>query len=577
MKYVPLLFAMLFSISISSFASPDGDIWKRLNAIYQEKDISSEDVSFLMSIQEEGVEQWPDSMRYRYHYLLGKYLDLNDGERASVVHHLSEATALADSRKVLLTGGYASNEYLEMLMPLASAYKEEGDTAKAIRTVERIIVRGYWPENRLGKRNSSRNELLLEALLELANLYESEGFDRYAIEAVYEWAFDVAKAYYQQVNSGVDVTLLLFADFLSRVGDIDAAIEQCERLIEFLESHGGSRTERCIMAYCRLELYLWKKGNYAEEIVVARKAISLCEQVGVDAYEHHCNLLLANAKAGNIESLKIEKERFEQLYRLRIGEEEFMSKLWLLSQNLPFEYASVFDDELMQGLDNLNADAKILFLIRFANSRSAGSPAEAVNVAKKAMEQLTDSEPNVHTYSLLYQLCSVLHVACANMNDYDEALSYAKQALAHLDMIPDVDARTKLSGLYALCNIYFLKGDFENALVLSGRMLESAEKAYGKTSEEYLWYLNTKAVALIRLGNANEAIEICERILSLAQADTYSPLCINVLHNLGRAYMLKGEKEKAIDNFRASLKLQRSVGQTFDNTIKYLNELGIYE
>ena len=50
------------------------------------------------------------------------------------------------------------------------------------------------------------------------------------------------------------------------------------------------------------------------------------------------------------------------------------------------------------------------------------------------------------------------------------------------------------------------------------------------------------------------------------------------IHNLGRTYMLKGDKEKAIELLIESRDLQLSTNGNIDSkTNQYLNELGIYE
>lgn len=50
------------------------------------------------------------------------------------------------------------------------------------------------------------------------------------------------------------------------------------------------------------------------------------------------------------------------------------------------------------------------------------------------------------------------------------------------------------------------------------------------------------------------------------------------LHNLGRAYMLKGENKNAITYLEEAKSLQLDIEGTVNNkTNQYLNELGLYE
>ena len=81
-------------------------------------------------------------------------------------------------------------------------------------------------------------------------------------------------------------------------------------------------------------------------------------------------------------------------------------------------------------------------------------------------------------------------------------------------------------------------------------------------------------------GKCQKAINTFKELSELIQQidDEKSINFATNLHNIGRAYMLKGEKQNAIAYLEKAKSLQLNIEGVINNkTNQYLNELGIYE
>lgn len=90
----------------------------------------------------------------------------------------------------------------------------------------------------------------------------------------------------------------------------------------------------------------------------------------------------------------------------------------------------------------------------------------------------------------------------------------------------------------------------------------------------YLEIPNMLAVAYIKEGQHDNAILILDRILRdySQQLDSYKDLKSQILHNLGRAMMLDGNKKEAMTLLTESNNLYKSItGQDNPKTIEYIN------
>ena len=87
-------------------------------------------------------------------------------------------------------------------------------------------------------------------------------------------------------------------------------------------------------------------------------------------------------------------------------------------------------------------------------------------------------------------------------------------------------------------------------------------------------------IGLMYYGKYNRAINTFNKLsVLILQIDGEKSINFaSNLHNIGRAYMLKGENKSAITYLKEAQSLQLDIeGVINEKTNQYLNELGIYE
>jgi len=160
---------------------------------------------------------------------------------------------------------------------------------------------------------------------------------------------------------------------------------------------------------------------------------------------------------------------------------------------------------------------------------------------------------------------------------------------------------------FQLAQYYERKGYVDKAITCYDDILNIIKKRVG-ISDEYIQFLSLKADLLCRSERIQEAIKMAEDVslgnrekgadlynfigLTLLKKENYenalmcffkskeniqkeeSPFMATILHNIGRAYMLLGNKNEAKTYLMRSKDLQMRVyGEIIPNTEKYLNEL----
>ncbi len=180
--------------------------------------------------------------------------------------------------------------------------------------------------------------------------------------------------------------------------------------------------------------------------------------------------------------------------------------------------------------------------------KTMGDLDNALKFGLRALELSNVKEDGNRRYASINQNLGLI---CHQMNDYDNALNYYKEAakfFRRIDQIIDL-----AYSFFGLGNIYLAQGKANRSMkyfLLGLDIYETKPDNLGKAS------------ASLGLGNAyrlrgepSKAIEMYLQALNLFEDSSNPTEEASVLYNLGEAYFRMGEYELALDKYERSLKL----------------------
>lgn len=245
---------------------------------------------------------------------------------------------------------------------------------------------------------------------------------------------------------------------------------------------------------------------------------------------------------------------------LNLGMGRYYFMIQDYSKAIEFFSKSLFSEKLVIG--NENVDAIVMMLKALYTTKDK----RTFDFIKWTIESMKEGAiPEDDKYVLYFRY---VFYAYRETGDYDKAVESGEYALRLCELRQDSESMIYcLEELAQLCNPvdtaraakYFKKGN------------ELIEKVSERSA---INFLNTESALNILNGNITIAINTLKTILLKypIKAGNHN-IYYSVYHNLGRAYMLEGKTDKAIDYLEQSVTLQKELnGNVMDRTTKYLEE-----
>ena len=198
-----------------------------------------------------------------------------------------------------------------------------------------------------------------------------------------------------------------------------------------------------------------------------------------------------------------------------------------------FEKAYIAAEDVLLLMEELNMESTEHFATTLLNAatayRAAGDYATALRYYKQAL-QIYDGilPPQDYRYAGLYNNMSIL---LENMNENEEAISYADKALSIIETLEDSAAETATT-MTNLALLYFKVDQSNKAKELLEKALSLFEQSGENTDAHYSGALAGVAEAWYRMGDYAKALEYYEKALAEVKAHfgenmSYSILCEN--------------------------------------------------
>ena len=198
-----------------------------------------------------------------------------------------------------------------------------------------------------------------------------------------------------------------------------------------------------------------------------------------------------------------------------------------------FEKAYIAAEDVLLLMEELNMESTEHFATTLLNAatayRAAGDYATALRYYKQAL-QIYDGilPPHDYRYAGLYNNMSIL---LENMDENEEAISYADKALSIIETLEDSAAETATT-MTNLALLYFKVDQSNKAKELLEKALSLFEQSGENTDAHYSGALAGVAEAWYRMGDYAKALEYYEKALAEVKAHfgenmSYSILCEN--------------------------------------------------
>ena len=91
LQYLFIVLLFLWSPNLYAQKAVDKEISLIYHNLGDKNEFTENDFNFLQSLKESDLLQSPDSIIYQYHYLIGSWLDYNDGDLQKRTYHIEKA------------------------------------------------------------------------------------------------------------------------------------------------------------------------------------------------------------------------------------------------------------------------------------------------------------------------------------------------------------------------------------------------------------------------------------------------------------------------------------------------------
>ena len=305
-----------------------------------------------------------------------------------------------------------------------------------------------------------------------------------------------------------------------------------------------------------------KTGNYEKAIPVFKKNLNSKKHdeftnLEIQIFLGFCNLITEKGKV-NVDNLNlITKDFFEKqgifskdslTNRKEAEAYYFLAQINRLSNQ--FEQASFFllkvhDYYEIEKLSKDKIYTEILFQIGWSNY-NLNKYDVAIQFCKNALnvKKEIDGEMNEFSLSNIY----LIYNSYQRLNDYENAIFYLEKWLK-IGINIGLDDKVYLSRFSSLGVLYRENGDYLNSKEVFLKLIDSGEKIFGKNSLEYLRIQNNLGLAYSKLGNHKDALNIFSNLAGSCKDNLGEKhnFYFTVLNNLATTYGDLGEYQKGLE------------------------------
>lgn len=259
--------------------------------------------------------------------------------------------------------------------------------------------------------------------------------------------------------------------------------------------------------------------------------------------------------------------------------QKYYKTFWAATTLLPTQYSKIVKEELMVAFSQLELSQQVKIFTRFADDNLQSNPEQAIAFCNQALELIDKSEYKDSAPGWYFDIENIKGFALQNLNKVEQAIKSCEKSLNLLSQIRDVNKETHVGLLFRLSNLYLDAKRYTDIIVTESQLLPMIIEMYG-IGFSYVDNLTILGIGQMYCKKYKDALASFEQVAQIVEqeAGRDNITFATTLHNIGRVYMLKGDKKKAKTFLLEAKELQLDLtGAIDEKTNLYLNELGIYE
>ena len=517
-----------------------------------------EGYKILQRVNEGQLNEYGDSCKMLYNYEIGTCLYFTKRYKEAIPH-LKTALLIMEKKS------HEDCDYLEMLYGIGSCYKKLGNYSKAEDYYRKVILKGNYYSLNCAIRNKTYSDM--------AELYNMMGKPDFADICTSRIESEMRIWDSKNLDAQIDDLYYLYEAY-DKQGKVNESVDVLKKILHLIEENKGEINEDYLYYSYLLGGHLRYNCNRPQEAALVHKEMI---EIGkmfktnrkdiCSAYIEYLRYLSENNK---VDSIKLilpvavkyyfstkDKMYEENLYEL-VGnglcdaknyEEgiKYLEKQWkgqsansIKALNYLGDYYFYRKNEAEKALGyyenaeaqiegglETNIGTKIIVLERLIliNQR-LGKTNNAVLLSKKIEPLLKRQNDKDHYSRFIIDWC----VECVNSGNNEKAQELAVRSETLLDKVSNA---SKIRLLSQLGFVYIKTGQYDKSI-----------------------------------DNINNGIE-----LAIKENGEKTPILETLYHNLGRAYMLKGDFSTALSALNKSKKLQMELeGNVSQRTADYIKE-----
>ena len=519
-----------------------------------EEEKYKEGLKILLDIDEQDIDAQDNSCAMMYYY-----------ERGSCLYFLDRfEEAIPCLNKALLRMEKLPRKdclYLELFYGIGSCYSN----LKQYIEAEKFFRRGVTKGNILGLNCS----ITTQTLSELSEVYYALGYTKFASDCSAKINSNVNVLPEDSWLNRVDL-LLDLADSYEVQNKFDDEIETYNKILQLIDSNIGKDNEDYLTYSSLFFQRLLLINRTDDAISVLKQMIDVGNRLNnnnilvCDAYE---NFLELSAKKNDVET--VDKNLPSAVkYILHTKEYDWQNhNLYEIIGNAFFEAGNdSCGRQYLEKLWNDQLPHTIRSLSNLGFYYFDKNPQKSLSYFKETESLISDST-NLVTKKVIYNHIFALY---SKLKQFDEAIQYAQIVAPYIKKIDGNDLYS--SHLISWAMVLVGNKQPKRAFVLFKEVNDHLPELSNRT--KMLYY---SQYGYASLGNTNytEAIKALENGITIS-IETYGEnnvFLTTMYHNLGRAYMLIHDYNKALQYLNKSKDLQIKLnGKAMQRTLDYIKE-----
>lgn len=550
----------------------ESDVIMRLyhDAVYENK-VPENALAQLVQIDENKVENMADSIQYQFHYMYAGLLnDTEPIDTMLLASHMGKAIWLLENKL-----GIIDIEYVELKRNLGSLYNDMGEIDEAISCIQSSLVRG---ENLLrGNVNPRIRAEKAQCYLYLGDLYKKKHYNNLTVQC-YKTAHEIGKDDYDENDPMTMMPLFSLGCYYFQTGQDSLSVETFKELLGFQNTKGTTSgyyyDSFCYQYACQLA----KIGRKADAALVYEETIArIRKRAGLFSDElesDYGNYIILLAEIGDFQKMNEYKAILKDYYEHKGNPQEYLNVLYSLSVRFKPDTQSKYIAEIQQEMSSIPISEQIHIVYNLASKTDLDNA-----VCIRLLESMLSSAKELSaknkdkTYLAFVELLAIRYGIAGETQN---AIRANKDILSLYELLGETSNDSYEYALNRLANLYLESKNWMSVLQIEQQREHLLLPKYGNKSVVYYKHCTNRGIALMYTDDYEEALDVFSKTaagIKSTVGENSLDYAISI-HNIGRCYMLKGNKKKALDYLQRSADLQiESSGIIDEKTSLYINQL----